>query len=60
MKGLMYNLTTNQNFVRNYVFNQATKKVLKQTNGLYPAPMKIMEVRLYIYIWSHDSHMIVL
>ncbi|XP_003384336.1 PREDICTED: trifunctional enzyme subunit alpha, mitochondrial-like isoform X1 [Amphimedon queenslandica] len=43
MKGLMYNLTTHQKHVRNYVFKQARTKVLKLTNGLYPAPMKIME-----------------
>ena len=45
MKGLLYNLTTNQKYVRNYVFGQATKKVMKLTNGLYPAPLKIMKVR---------------
>ncbi len=45
MKGLRYNLTTNQKHVRNYVFGQAKKMVMKQTNGLYPAPLKIMEVQ---------------
>ena len=44
MKGIKYHLTTNQKYVRNYVFNQAKKMVMKQTNGLYPAPLKIMEV----------------
>jgi len=44
MKGIKYHLTTNQKYVRNYVFNQARKMVMKQTNGLYPAPLKIMEV----------------
>ena len=44
MAGLKYNLTTNQKYVRNYVFDQAKKMVMKQTNGLYPAPLKIMEV----------------
>lgn len=29
--------------VKNYVFNMAKTKVLKQTNGLYPAPIKILE-----------------
>lgn len=29
--------------VKDYVFNMAKKKVLKQTNGLYPAPIKILE-----------------
>ena len=44
MKGLTYNLTTNQKYVRNYVFSQARKKVMKATNGVYPAPLRIMEV----------------
>merc|ERR1719158_618259 len=30
--------------VKDYVFNQAKGKVMKQTNGLYPAPLKILEV----------------
>jgi hypothetical protein len=29
---------------RNYIFDQAKKAVLKQTKGLYPAPLKIIEV----------------
>ena len=29
--------------VKDYVFNMAKKKVMKQTNGLYPAPLKILE-----------------
>jgi hypothetical protein len=44
VKGLKYNLTTNQSYVRNYVLSQARKMVLKQTNGLYPAPLRILEV----------------
>ncbi len=47
MKGLRYNLTTNQKQIRNYVFGQTKKMVMKQTNGLYPAPLKIMEVQSY-------------
>jgi len=31
-------------FVRNYVFSQARAKVLGQTKGLYPAPLKILDV----------------
>lgn len=47
MKGLMFNLTTNTKLFRDYiVFRTATNKVLKQTNGLYPAPMKIIDVRM--------------
>ena len=45
MKGLQFNLATYQRHVRNYIFSQAKKKVMKMTNGLYPAPLKIMEVR---------------
>ena len=44
MKGIKCNLTNNQSYVRNYVLGQAKKMVMKQTNGLYPAPLKIMEV----------------
>lgn len=31
-------------FVRNYVFNQVKSKIMGQTKGLYPAPLKILEV----------------
>lgn len=44
MKGLQYHLTTNQKHVRNYVMRQARAMVMKQTNGLYPAPLMIMKV----------------
>ncbi|CAG0883587.1 unnamed protein product [Cyprideis torosa] len=30
--------------VRNYAFDQAKQKVMKMTNGLYPAPLRIIEV----------------
>jgi len=33
-------------YVRNYIFEQARKKVMSQTQGLYPAPLKILDVRL--------------
>ncbi|KAI9560509.1 hypothetical protein GHT06_011442 [Daphnia sinensis] len=32
------------NFVKDYIFNKAKVQVMKQTNGLYPAPLKILEV----------------
>lgn len=48
LKGVKYNLTNNQKYVRNYVLGQAKKMVMKQTNGLYPAPLKILEVSVYI------------
>lgn len=46
LKGIKYNLTNNQAYVRNYVLGQARKMVMKQTNGLYPAPLKILQVSL--------------
>ena len=30
-------------FTKDYVFDMARKKVMKQTNGLYPAPLRILE-----------------
>lgn len=44
MRGLQHNLIVNNKYMRNYAFNQAKKAVMKQTAGLYPAPLKIMEV----------------
>lgn len=32
-------------YVKNYIFDQARKKVMSQTQGLYPAPLKILDVR---------------
>ncbi|RXG73559.1 Trifunctional enzyme subunit alpha, mitochondrial [Armadillidium vulgare] len=40
----VFNLALTNKYVKDYVFNQAKSKVLKQTNGLYPAPLKILEV----------------
>lgn len=31
-------------YVRNYIFNKARATVMKQTKGLYPAPLKILDV----------------
>ena len=31
-------------FAKDYVFKTAKEKVMKQTNGLYPAPLKILDV----------------
>jgi len=31
-------------YVKDYVFGQAKEKVMKASNGLYPAPLKILEV----------------
>ena len=33
-------------YVQNYIFNQAKGKVMSQTQGLYPAPLRILDVRL--------------
>ena len=30
--------------VKDYVFDTAKGKVMKQTNGLYPAPLRILDV----------------
>jgi hypothetical protein len=34
-------------FVRNYIFNQAKAKVIATTKGLYPAPLKILDVNIF-------------
>jgi hypothetical protein len=42
-------------FAKDYVFDMARKKVMKQTNGLYPAPLRILEVRRHqniLLLWS--------
>ena len=31
-------------FVKDQIFKKAKSQVMKQTNGLYPAPLKILEV----------------
>jgi len=31
-------------YVRNYILSQAQAKVLSQTQGLYPAPLRILDV----------------
>jgi len=33
-------------YVRNYILSQAQAKVLSQTQGLYPAPLRILDVRI--------------
>nr|ATA58412.1 mitochondrial ECHA [Eulimnogammarus verrucosus] len=32
------------NFVKDFIFNKAKDQVMKATNGVYPAPLKILEV----------------
>lgn len=34
----------NISYVRNFIFDKAKNQVIKQTNGLYPAPLKILDV----------------
>ncbi|EDV23122.1 uncharacterized protein TRIADDRAFT_58079 [Trichoplax adhaerens] len=44
MKGLTYNLTTFNPYVRNFVLNRARQTVMKKTKGLYPSPLRILDV----------------
>ena len=37
-------LISGYDFVKNIVFDKAKEQVMKQTNGLYPAPLRILEV----------------
>lgn len=32
------------NFIKDQIFNKAKSQVLKQTNGLYPAPLKVSDL----------------
>ena len=32
-------------FVRDFIFNKARSTVMGQTKGLYPAPLKILDVK---------------
>ena len=40
MAGLKYQLTTNQKYVRNYVFEQARKMVMKQDQWTLPCSVQ--------------------
>jgi len=31
-------------YIRNYILSQAQTKILSQTQGLYPAPLRILDV----------------
>ncbi|CAF1292613.1 unnamed protein product [Adineta ricciae] len=45
--GLLENIKSkimSTSYVQNYIFEQAKKKVMSQTQGLYPAPLKILDV----------------
>ncbi|CAF3509502.1 unnamed protein product [Rotaria sp. Silwood1] len=45
--GLMENIKSTimlNSYVRNYILSQAQAKVMSQTQGLYPAPLKILDV----------------
>ena len=44
LQGFTYNLTSGINYVRDYVFKKARETVMKKTGGLYPAPLKILDV----------------
>ncbi|XP_043234266.1 trifunctional enzyme subunit alpha, mitochondrial-like isoform X1 [Amphibalanus amphitrite] len=46
-KGMMdkvMNFALKYDYPKNFVFNKARAQVMKQTNGLYPAPLKILDV----------------
>lgn len=38
------NLVLSVDYIKDQVFKKAKAQVMKQTNGLYPAPLKILEV----------------
>lgn len=40
-------------FGRNYVLKQAREKVMGMTKGVYPAPLKILDVRLCFLMRLH-------
>ncbi|CAF4248049.1 unnamed protein product, partial [Rotaria sordida] len=45
--GLIENIKSkimSSSYVQNYILQQAQKKVMSQTQGLYPAPLKILDV----------------
>lgn len=44
LKDLQYKITTDTEFGRNYVFKKAKETVMKKTGGLYPAPLRIIDV----------------
>ena len=46
VKGVTENLLLKVGFVRNFALKKARDKVMELTNGVYPAPLKILDVRL--------------
>ena len=44
LKGIMFNAITHTKYGRNFALEQGRKMVMKQTQGVYPAPLKILEV----------------
>jgi len=48
LKGVTENLLLKVGFIRNIAFKKALDKVMELTNGVYPAPLKILDVRLVI------------
>ncbi len=46
-------------YVRNYIFQQAQKKVMSQTQGLYPAPLKILDVCLSFISESNKNNLFI-
>lgn len=37
-------------YARNYILSQAQAKIMSQTQGLYPAPLKILDVCINNYV----------
>lgn len=46
--GLSHNVPLSVAPVRDFVLKKATETVMKKTMGLYPAPLKIIEVYPYV------------
>lgn len=44
LKDLQYKITTETEFGRNFVVKKARETVMKKTGGLYPAPLRIIDV----------------
>jgi hypothetical protein len=43
-------------FVRNKIFEKAKDQVMKQTNGLYPAPLKVCASIIYFILIPFATH----
>lgn len=48
--GLSHNVPLSVGPARDFVFKKAKETVMKKTLGLYPAPLKILEVRFFLFL----------